>query len=102
MLHRAMIIATLAASFAFAVPATAGPLEDGAAAYARGDYAGARNLIQPLADRGDPPAEAMLGLMYVLGHGVKQNYAAALSWYRKAADQGLASAQSDLGSMYDN
>ena len=30
-----------------------------------------------------------LGLMYVQGIGVKQDYAAAFEWYRKAAEQGL-------------
>ncbi len=31
----------------------------------------------------------------------RQNYAAAASWYRKAAARGLAAAQSNLGVMYD-
>ena len=31
-----------------------------------------------------------------------QDYAAAVSWYRKAADQGDANAQYNLGIMYDN
>jgi uncharacterized protein len=31
---------------------------------------------------------------------VPQNYAAAVSWYRKAAEQGNADAQDRLGSMY--
>jgi hypothetical protein len=31
--------------------------------------------------------------MYEKGHGVTQDYAQALSWYRKAADQGNAAAQ---------
>jgi clan AA aspartic protease (TIGR02281 family) len=34
--------------------------------------------------------------------GVPQDYAAALSWYRKAADQGHAEAQYNLGVMYAN
>ena len=33
--------------------------------------------------------------------GVPQDYAAAASWYRKAADQGHADAQTNLGLMYD-
>jgi hypothetical protein len=32
---------------------------------------------------------------------VPQNYAEAVKWYRKAADQGLAGAQNMLGFMYD-
>jgi TPR repeat protein len=38
--------------------------------------------------------------MYENGHGVPQNYAAAAAWYRKAADQGNALAQLNLGIMY--
>ena len=30
--------------------------------------------------------------MYELGHGVARNYAEAFSWYRKAAERGLAEA----------
>ena len=40
--------------------------------------------------------------MYDNGQGVPQDYAAAVSWYRKAADQGDADAQYNLGVMYDN
>ena len=35
-----------------------------------------------------------------LGFSVPQEFAEALKWYRKAADQGWARAQSLLGSMY--
>jgi TPR repeat protein len=38
--------------------------------------------------------------MYAEGKGVPQDYAEALRWYRKAADQGDAGAQSNLGVMY--
>ena len=38
--------------------------------------------------------------MYYIGEGVPQDYAEAVKWYRLAADQGEASAQSDLGFMY--
>ena len=39
--------------------------------------------------------------MYANGQGVPQDYAAAVSWYRKAAEQGYAAAQFNLGVMYD-
>ena len=35
------------------------------------------------------------------GAGVPQNYAEALNWYRKAAEQGDAVAQHSLGEMYE-
>jgi TPR repeat protein len=38
--------------------------------------------------------------MYSHGRGVQQDYAEALRWYRKAADQGDAFAQYELGYMY--
>jgi uncharacterized protein len=40
--------------------------------------------------------------MYANGRGVQKDYAEALKWYRLAADQGLASAQHNLGFMYAN
>ena len=39
-------------------------------------------------------------MMYFNGQGVSQDDAAALSWFRKAADQGYAPAQNKLGLMY--
>lgn len=39
--------------------------------------------------------------MYEHGRGVPQDYAEALKWYRKAADQGNADAQDSVGSMYE-
>ena len=33
--------------------------------------------------------------------GVEQNHVEALTWYRKAADQGWAAAQYNLGMMYE-
>jgi TPR repeat protein len=38
--------------------------------------------------------------MYEYGQGVPQDYAEAVKWFRKAADQGYASALSNLGRMY--
>jgi len=38
--------------------------------------------------------------MFYNGRGVPQNYAEAMKWYRLAADQGQARAQSGLGGMY--
>jgi hypothetical protein len=44
----------------------------------------------------------MVGIMYFNGQGVPQDYAEAVKWYRKAADQGYAEAQTNLGFMYAN
>jgi hypothetical protein len=40
--------------------------------------------------------------MYADGHGVPQDNAESVRWYRKAADQGDADAQYNLGAMYAN
>ena len=40
--------------------------------------------------------------MYKNSEGVRQDYAKALEWYTKAANQGVAEAQFNLGLMYEN
>jgi len=77
-------------------------LEDATAAYRRGDYRNALKIIRRLAEQGNAPGQANLGVMYANGQGVAQNYAEALKWYRLAAAQGNAIAQSNLGAMYAN
>jgi len=49
-----------------------------------------------------PLAQVNLGGMYDIGKGVTQDYSEALKWYRKAAEQGHASAQFYLGAKYAN
>jgi len=38
--------------------------------------------------------------MYLTGRGVQQDYSAAALWFLKAAAQGYAGAQSNLGTLY--
>ena len=45
-------------------------------------------------------AQFNLGVMYLTGRGVQQDYSAAALWFRKAAEQGYALAQSNLGTLY--
>jgi uncharacterized protein len=80
--------------------AAAGPLEEGDAAYERGDYATAVRLWRPLAEQGNPEAQFVLGQMYNTGRGVSQDHAEAVKWYRRAAEQGDVLAQAVLGAMY--
>jgi TPR repeat protein len=58
--------------------------------------------LQRRAESGDPEAEFNLGIAYDLGHLVRQDFAAAATWYRKAAEQGYPPAEFNLGAMYDN
>ena len=50
--------------------------------------------------RHTPQAQNNLRAWYKDGRGVKQDHAAAVGWFRKAADQGHASAQYNIGVMY--
>ncbi len=56
--------------------------------------------IEEMAEDDDKYACACLGWMYHYGRGVDKNDSTALKWYRKAAEQGHADAQSNLGDMY--
>ncbi|KEQ52744.1 tetratricopeptide repeat protein [Sphingobium chlorophenolicum] len=82
------------------LPCPAGPFEDAAAAYRRGDYADAMRLYQSLADDGDPRAQNSLGRMYLRGQGASRDYKAAMKWFRRAAALGVADAQYNLGEIY--
>jgi len=53
------------------------------------------------AESGDPDAQHDLGLIYVQGRGVAQDYDAASYWFRESARQGNANAQYNLGVMYE-
>ena len=58
--------------------------------------------LRALAEQGDAEAQHNLGIMYVDGRGVSQDYPEAVRWWRLAADQGVAGAQHNLGLMYAN
>ena len=52
------------------------------------------------AKRGDADAQVQLGNRYREGNGVSMDLVEAVSWYRKAADQGDAKAQCSIGFNY--
>lgn len=89
----------------FAVgPALAGPIEDGEAALDRGDYATALRLWKPLADKGNAEMQFRLGFIHENNIGRRprqEGLREALSWYRKAAEQGHAAAQFNVGIMLE-
>ena len=89
----------LAASLAcLATPAWA-DYTAGKDAYDRGDYATAFGKLNPLAEGGDAFSEYLLGLMYVKGEGVPQDFKQAEYWFFLAAEQGHAEAQENLGAI---
>ena len=81
-------------------PAAAQDFRRGLAAYNLGDYNTAFVQWEALAERGEPNSEAGLAFLYFKGLGVRQSYAVAADWYRKAAEQNQPEAQLFLGSLY--
>lgn len=81
---------------ALAGPAAA-DVKAGVDAWAQGDYDRALREWRPLADAGDADAQFNLGQAYKLGRGVPADIAAALEYYRKAAEQGHERAQDNYG-----
>ena len=55
--------------------------------------------LRALAEAGDIEAQYNLGV-YAAGRGVSQDAAEAVTWFRRAAEQGHAGAQFTLGVMY--
>ncbi len=49
----------------------------------------------------DPLIQTRLGNRYKTGTGADRDYTKAVYWYRKAAEQGFASAQNNLAVMYE-
>ncbi len=89
------------AVFALAVqPARAADFNAGVVAFLEGDYAGALEHWQPLADAGHAGAQFNLGAMYRDGRGVPQDLGEAAWWFTKSARTGHMRAQYGLGLMY--
>lgn len=99
--RRAALAAGFAALAALSAPVPAAdPLAEGSAAYARGDYLRAARHLLPLAQAGNAEAQLRIATMYYRGLGLREDDAAAFSWFRRAAQQGHAEAQYHLAGMY--
>ncbi len=79
-----------------------GTLGEGIAAYDRGDYPLAFEILGDLALDGNPAALAKAGRMVELGRGTEKNLDQAVRYYREGAIRGDASAQANLARMYLN
>ena len=99
---KAAIVVILFTLVGVAAPASAGPFENGFAAYQRGDFATALRIWLPLAERGHAGAQNNVGYMYSRGEGAPRNFELAVSWFRKSADQGNADGLYNLGVRYAN
>jgi TPR repeat protein len=73
----------------------------GADAFRKGNYSAALREVRPLAKKGHPAAQTLLGMMYSNGQGVSKNYKEAVKWFREAAKQGNGEAKYSLGVIYD-
>jgi TPR repeat protein len=97
------ILAGLVVAVVMAGAASAEPLEDAVAAYDRGDFATARQLLQPLAEQGNVIANYNLAELYTSErHGVAPNLDQAVLLYLCAAAAGLAEAQMAVGLYYES
>jgi hypothetical protein len=74
------------------LPAWAG-MEEGEAAYNRGDYATALRECQPLAEQGNHKAQMLLGRMYLEGQAVTKDAEQAEFWFILAAGSGDSMAE---------
>ena len=78
------------------------PLEEGVAAFDRGDYQTAFHFFERSASAGNVEGQIRLARLYDRGDGVPQNYSEAVKWFRLAAEQGSAEGQSNLGAFYSS
>ncbi len=53
-------------------------------------HAGALERLKQLAESGNPDAQYEIGIVHEYGYGVEKDFAAARTWYQKAADQNHA------------
>lgn len=57
--------------------------------------------LKQSAEYNNPDAMELLGLMYKYGIGVKQDFAEAVTWFRKAAEKELPYSMLSMGKFYD-
>ncbi len=70
--------------------------------YMEEDPVEAVQWIRLAAEQDHAEAQAMLGRLYFVGHGVPEDYSEALRWYRRGIEQNNPKAQFYLGLMYYN
>ena len=75
-------------------------LASGIAAFEAKEFRRSLQLLQPLAEIGNPEAQYRIAIQHQAGLGVVQNQLQAYYWMREAADQDHALALHGLGIMY--
>ena len=98
-MKRLLILPVLLLTLLVGTPASSADWKKGAAAYQSSDFATALREWTPLAKQGYADAQHNLGVMYHQGQGVPQDDKTAVKWYKLAAEQGDAGAQTSLKIM---
>jgi TPR repeat protein len=75
-------------------------LAEGLAYLQKRQYTPALNLLEPLAQQGDPAAQTAVAEMYEKGLGVQRNFLTAETWYGRAIAQGDAAAAEKRAAMH--
>jgi hypothetical protein len=78
----------------------AADIKGGQAAILKGDFPTAFREFMEDANKGVAHAQAAVGVMLHLGQGVKRDLKKALSWYRKAGENGYEAGLANVGIMY--
>lgn len=104
-MRRLLIAGILWMAASCAAQAGAG-LDEADALVEQGEFAAALEVLLPFAYQGIAAAQYKVGVLFDYGQqaggrGVAQDPFEALRWYRKAAEQGHARAQRNLGSLYE-
>ncbi len=86
--------------FGGTIAAWADNVSDGDAAFHNGDYANARKMLMPLAQKGNAVAQRDIGTMYFAGNGFTRDSREAVKWFLMSARQGQIGAQVNLGIAY--
>lgn len=71
-------------------------------AYDKGNYEEAMRYCQEAAEYGNTDAFAYIGLLYLWGKGVKQDFEIALNWFQKVVDSGEVDGWFFEGVLYDD
>ena len=88
-------------SLILVVPAVyADDYQDGVDAFDKKDFKAALKKLKPLAEKGHARAQNKLGVMYVNGQGVSQDYKEAFKWLLKSAEQKNLAAQRLIRASY--
>lgn len=90
------------AGYSIFTPVLESRFREGMALINRAEFDKALPIIEETAKQNFTEAEFTIGLMYIKGEGVRQDYGLAKHWLSKAAAVGHVRAMYDLGAIYRN